>query len=184
MQHRVCPWWLGYFLAGPLRRLFNDPEKTLAPYVREGMTTLDVGCGMGFFSLPLARMVGTTGKVICIDLQDKMINGLLKRAGKSGLSGIIDARVCAKDHLPLNDAAAKVDFALAFALIHEVPDKDRLFAEIYTSLKHGARFLIAEPGGHVRKKEFEETVATALKAGFEDLERPDIRRSHAALLRK
>ena len=50
MVHRVCPWWLGYFLASPIRQwLGQDPIKILSPYVREGMIVLEPGPGMGFF---------------------------------------------------------------------------------------------------------------------------------------
>ena len=83
VSHGVCPWWLGYLLASPLRRLLQDPVEIVKPYVEEGMTVLDVGCGMGFFSLPLANLVGEKGRVVCIDLQEKMIKGLL-REGEEG----------------------------------------------------------------------------------------------------
>lgn len=184
MQHRVCPWWLGHLLAGPLRRLFYHPEVILLPYIREGMTVLDAGCGMGFFSLPIAKMVGSTGKVICIDLQDKMMEGLMKRARKSGMTERIDPRVCSKDHFPLDDVAGRIDFALAFALIHEVPDKDRLLSEIYAAMKRDCKLMIAEPSGHVRINEFEETVRLAMAAGFKIVDRPQIRRSHVVLLQR
>jgi SAM-dependent methyltransferase len=71
MSHRVCPWWLGYLLASPIRRLLQgDPEKILAPFVREGMTVLEPGPGMGFFTLPLARRVGPMGRVVAVGLTD------------------------------------------------------------------------------------------------------------------
>ena len=124
MSHGVCPWWLGYLLASPLRRLLQDPVEIVKPYAEEGMTVLDVGCGMGFFSLPLANLVGEKGRVVCIDLQEKMIKGLLTRAKKAGLTDRIDARVCSQSSLGVSDLAGKIDFALAFALVHEVPDKD------------------------------------------------------------
>jgi len=54
MAHRVCPWWLGYLLASPLRRLLQDPAAIVGPYVREGMTVLEPGPGMGFFTLAMA----------------------------------------------------------------------------------------------------------------------------------
>ena len=76
MSDRVCPVWVGYLLVSPLRRLFHNPEKILGPYVREGMKVLDVGCAMGFFWLPLAGMIGQTGKVVCIDMQERMITSL------------------------------------------------------------------------------------------------------------
>ncbi|TFH43073.1 MAG: methyltransferase type 11, partial [Chrysiogenales bacterium] len=89
----VCPWWLGFFLASPLRKLFQNPEKILGPHVREGMTLVDVGSGMGFFSLPMARMAGPGGRVICFDVQEKMLRHLARRAAGAGLSGIIETRL-------------------------------------------------------------------------------------------
>jgi ubiquinone/menaquinone biosynthesis C-methylase UbiE len=181
LSHRVCPWWLGYLLASPLRRLLQDPEAIMRPYVREGMTVLDVGCGMGFFSLPLAKLTGATGKVVCVDLQEKMIKGLLRRAEKAGLSERMDARI-SQNSLNLNDMAGKIDFALLFALVHEVPDKERLFSEVYTTMKRTGILLLAEPTGHVSKSDFEKTVSVAHSAGFEVLQQLEIRRSRAVLL--
>jgi len=63
-HHSVCPWWMGYLLACPLRRLWQDPANIVAPYVREGMTVLEPGPGMGFFTLELARRVGASGRVV------------------------------------------------------------------------------------------------------------------------
>ncbi len=183
MSNRVCPWWLGYLLASPLRRLLQDPEEIVRPYVKEGMSVLDIGCGMGFFSLPLAKLVGETGKVVCVDLQEKMIKGLIRRALKAGLSDRIDARICRKDSLGVSDIAGKIDFALAFALVHEVTDKERLFAEIYSTMKQTGELLVAEPQGHVSKPDFEKTVSIAQSAGFEVLCDLNIQRSRAVLLR-
>jgi ubiquinone/menaquinone biosynthesis C-methylase UbiE len=183
MSDRVCPWWLGYLLASPLRRLLQDPEAIMRPYVRKGMTVLDAGCGMGFFSLPLANLVGDAGKVICIDLQDRMIRGLMRRAGKARLSDRIDARVCRQDSLGVADMAGKIDFAVVFALVHEVPDKKRLLSEVYATLKRDGKLLIAEPKGHVSRLAFEKTVDVARSEGFEVLNDLAIRRSRAVLLR-
>lgn len=184
MSNRVCPWWLGYLLANPLRRLLQDPEAIVRPYVSEGMMVLDVGCGMGFFSLPLAKLVGETGKVVCVDLQDKMIKGLMKRAKKTGLSDRIDARICVQNSLKVSDIIGEIDIALVFALVHEVPDKERLFSEIYTAMKQTGKLLVAEPKGHVSKLDFEKTISIAQSAGFEVLHDVEIRRSRTVLLRK
>lgn len=184
MKEHVCPWWLGYVLINPLRRFFHDPDKLLKPYVKEGMTVLDIGCGMGFFSLPAARMVGVSGKVVCVDLQDKMIKGLVKRAEKALLLDRIDARVCGGNHLGIEDIGGTVDFALTFALIHEVPDKDRLLGEIAGAMKPQAKILIGEPKGHVSKEHFDKTVSIARDAGFEAVDHPNIPRTHAIVMRK
>ena len=184
MHNRVCPWWLGYILVSPLRRLLYDPQEILRPYVTEGMNVLDLGCGMGFFSLPAARMAGKTGKVVCVDLQEKMIKGLLRRSDKTGLSDRIDARVCRQDSLALDDITGQIDFALAFALIHEVPDKERFLSETSAAMKETGGLLIAEPKGHVSKEGFDKTVSTARHAGFKVVGDVSIRRSYAVLLGK
>ena len=62
MADHVCPPWVGYFLLNPLRKLVESPSKLFNPFVREGMVVLEPGCAMGFFTLPLARMVGPAGK--------------------------------------------------------------------------------------------------------------------------
>src|SRR6266496_739457 len=85
-QHRVCPWWLGRLLASPLRRLLQDPDQILAPYIRPGMTVLEPGPGMGFFTLPIARMIGEEGCVYALDVQSRMLDGLQRRAKKAGLA--------------------------------------------------------------------------------------------------
>lgn len=162
--------------------MLQDPAAILKPYVEGGMTVLDVGCGMGFFSLPLARLVGEKGKVVCIDLQEKMIKGLVARAHKAGLTDIIDARVCSQKSLGVSDLAAKIDFALAFALLHEVPDKATLFSEIHRTMKPTGKLLFAEPRGHVSKLDFEKTVSLAQSIGFEVINDLKIRRSRAVLL--
>ncbi len=184
MAEHVCPWWVGYLLLSPLRRLFHNPVAILNPHVSAGMTVLDIGCAMGFFSLPLAEMVGPGGRVVCVDVQERMMKTLKKRAAKAGVSERIDARLCRTNGLGLQDQEGKIDFALAFAVVHEVPDDHRLFAEIQSLLVPGGRLLVAEPKGHVRKAAFEKTVNAATQAGLSVLERPKVRRSHAVLLER
>jgi SAM-dependent methyltransferase len=184
MADRVCPWWVGYLLASPLRRLSQDPKKILAPYVRPGMVTLDAGCAMGFFSLDMARLVGAQGKVVCVDLQDRMIKSLVRRASKAGLLDRIDHRVCPRDGLGLEDYGEKIDFALAFAVVHEVPDAQRFLGQIHSVLKPDGVFLLAEPRGHVPQKKFDKTEIQAEGVGFDVVERPNVPRSRAALLKR
>ena len=69
MAIHVCPWWAGYFIDNPLRRLLHSPEAILGRHLRTGMTAMDLGCGMGLFSIAMARMVGDQGCVIAVDIQ-------------------------------------------------------------------------------------------------------------------
>jgi ubiquinone/menaquinone biosynthesis C-methylase UbiE len=140
MAH-ICPWWGGYFIDNWIRRLLHNPAKIIGPYVKTGMTVMDVSCGMGMFSLAMARMVGDEGRVIAVDLQHKMLDVLRKRAEKVGVAGRIRFHKCEQDHLNINEP---VDFALAMLMIHEVPDQQRLLNEIHDCLKPGGRLLIAD----------------------------------------
>jgi SAM-dependent methyltransferase len=184
MGKRVCPWWLGYLLASPLRRLMYDPARILGPYVNAGMTVLEPGPGMGFFTLELAHRVGTSGRVVAVDVQPKMLDGLRRRAAKAGLLERIDVRLAAPDSLGLADMAGAVDFTLAFAVVHELPAAGRFFNEMSKVSKPGAQLLLVEPAGHVKVAQFDAQLEAASEAGFEVVERASIRRSHAALLRK
>jgi 2-polyprenyl-3-methyl-5-hydroxy-6-metoxy-1,4-benzoquinol methylase len=184
MVQHVCPVWMGYLLASPVRKLLQNPGRILRPYVKEGMTVLDIGCAMGFFSLPLARMVGSGGKVICVDIQERMIRTLEKRARKAGLSGRIEALICNGHSIGLDNIKEKIDFALAFAVVHEVSDPAGFFSEIHGAMKLTGRLLAAEPKGRVSEKDFDRTVSIAEQNGFIVTDRPQIRTSRVILLQK
>lgn len=144
------------------------------------MTALDIGCAMGFFSLPLAEMVGPAGKVVCIDMQQAMIDALAKRARKAQLADRIDMRTCSRASLGIDDLADQVDFALAFAVIHEMPEQHSVFADVYQALKPGGKFLLAEPKGH----EFEAAISRAGQCGFRLFDRIRISSGRGVLLQK
>jgi len=184
MPHRVCPWWLGYLLASPLRRLMQNPGEIVAPYVHEGMTVLEPGPGMGFFTLELARRVGPSGRVVAVDIQPKMLSVLTRRARKAGLGDSVDARLAQPDSMPLDDLAGAVDFALAFAMVHELPDQARFFSQVAATLKPGACMLLAEPAGHVKPPAFDAELAIAAQAGLVLDSRPAVSHCLAALLKR
>jgi len=166
MAERVCPPWMGYFLLNPLRKLVENPHRMLGPFVREGMTVLEPGCAMGFFTLPLARMVGPSGRVIALEIQGRMLSVLGRRAERAGLADRIELRRVGADGYGLDDLSDLVDFAAAIHVVHEVVDKTVFFAHIWQALRPGGRLLVVEPKGHVSKQAFKETTAIAEKAGF------------------
>ena len=185
MAEHVCPWWLGYWLASPIRKwITEDPEKLLAPYVRAGMTVLEPGPGMGFFTLPLARMVGAAGRVVAVDLQPKMLAVLQRRARKRGLFDRIETRQAEPNQLLIADLEGKVDFALAFVVVHEMPSAEAFFAETAATMKQGAMLFFAEPSGHVNAEKFQAELDAARKAGLKVASEPTVHGSRAAVLRK
>lgn len=184
MGHRVCPWWLGYVLISPIRRWMQDPAEIVAPYVREGMTVLEPGPGMGFFTLELARRVGPRGRVIAVDVQPRMLAKLKQRLAKAGLAERVESRLAHEDSMGVQDLEGKVDFTLAMAVVHEMPSASRLFAEAAAAMKPGAALLLAEPSRHVKAEMFADELKAATDAGFTIADRPKVRRSQAALLTK
>jgi len=183
-KHSVCPWWLGYFLASPIRRLHHNPAAILDSYIQEGMTVLEPGPGMGFFTLELARRVGPSGHVVAVDIQPKMLRALQRRLAKAGLAGRVDTRLATPESMGLQDLASRVDFVLAFAVVHEFPSPETFFAETAQALKTGGRLLFVEPTGHVSAGDFAEELAAAAHFGLEPDQQPAIRSSRAVLLRR
>jgi len=166
MADRVCPHWAGYLLINPLRKLFENPKKILGPFVQEGMIVLEPGCGMGYFTLPLARMVGPKGRIVAVDIQSKMLSALRSRAQRAGLLDRIELRHIRDDGLGVKDISGKVDFAVAFHVVHEVPNQVSFFTEVWQALKQGSKLLVVEPKGHVSQDQFAESVTAAEKVGF------------------
>jgi ubiquinone/menaquinone biosynthesis C-methylase UbiE len=184
MAEHVCPFWVGYLLLSPLRKVITNPVTILKPYVRPGMTVLDAGTAMGFFTLPLARLVGTSGHVVAVDLQEKMIASLKKRAAKAEYDARMEFRVCTPDSLCIDDLQGRVDFALAVAVVHEVPDPRRFFTEMFAALKVGGSLLFSEPAGHVSADAFNGSLSLSRAVGFEIRSTRRVLRSHSALLTK
>ena len=180
MPH-VCPWWCAYTFDHRLRRVFHKPERILAPYVKPGMTVLDLGCGMGYFSIPMARMVGESGRVLAVDIQQQMLDVLMRRARNAGVDARIEPHLCDPDRLCVDQPA---DFALAFFMVHETPDPPRFLDQVRATLKPDAQFLYVEPKWHVPRTDFERLLNHALKTGFSLAATPKISISHAALLVK
>jgi len=181
-SHRVCPVWIGYTLVSPLRKLMHNPRAILAPYVKPGMTVLDFGSAMGFFSVPLAQMLGPAGKVICVDMQEKMLARLKKRAQNAGVSAQIETHLIAQDSPGLDQFAGAIDFGLLFYVLHEVPSPEILFAALAVALKPNANLLFAEPKGHVTAEDFARSISLAKQHGFVEAATPHINRSYAVLL--
>ena len=183
-NNHVCPYWMGYFLVNPMRKLIHTPGRMLGTYIRPGMIVVDYGSALGYFSIPLARMVGKNGRVFCFDVQNKMLEKLIIRARKARVEEIIVPRLITgkDDSNKMKDQTA--DFTLLFAVAHEVDDKGQLFSFLSRKMKANALLLFAEPRGHVNTESFRQSVLLAEKAGFRKVRDLKISKSHAILLEK
>jgi ubiquinone/menaquinone biosynthesis C-methylase UbiE len=174
----VCPWWLCFTFDNPIRKIIHDPIEILSPYVHKGDKAIDIGPGMGYFTIPLAQLVGSTGRVTAIDIQPKMLSALMARANKKGVAEIIKTHLASPDSIGFYE---KADFILAFWMAHEVPDQQRFLSEIHNLMKPEGLFLLVEPVIHVSKKNFARAIETAKELGFVIKESPEIRMSQSAL---
>ena len=183
-KRHVCPVWIGYLLLSPLRRLAESPERILAPLVSPGTTVVDLGAAMGYFSLPLARMVGDGGRVVCVDLQDRMLAVLRRRAARRGLAARIETRLATQEEPGLTDLEGQAALVLAAHVVHEASRPQRFLGACRDALHPGGRLLILEPRGHVSQAEFESTRELVAATGLVERPAPALRRSHALLAEK
>ncbi len=180
-EQHVCPWWLAYSWDHRLRKLIHNPEKILKPYLSEGDIVADVGCGMGFFSIAAAKYVGSSGRVFSVDVQQKMLDILQKRAQYSKYTLPITSILADRVHQMITDP---IDFLLNFWMLHEVNDKTEFLNYWHRQLKQGGKYLLVEPKIHTSRKSFEEEIGLCESVGFEEIEKPIIRTSRAVLFRK
>ena len=178
MKSHVCPWWLCFTFDNPLRRLIHNPAQILREWLAPGQTAIDIGCGMGYFSLPMARLVGDKGCVIAADLQAQMLQRVQQRAARAGLQSRIQLHRCQPDTLAISEPA---DFVLTFWMAHEVPNKTAFLQEIRNLLKPNARYLLVEPKIHVSGTDFQKTVEAAEAVGLKPCTKPNIGLSRAVV---
>ncbi len=99
----------------PIRRLFESPQGLIEPYVRRGQVVADLGCGSGYYTFPLAELVGPEGKVYAVDLDKKIIRTLEKKADKGGYHNTEAHASSASDLSFIEDRS--VDFVFANGLL-------------------------------------------------------------------
>jgi ubiquinone/menaquinone biosynthesis C-methylase UbiE len=169
-------------LDNKFRRWFQDPKTILGPYIKNGMTVLDLGCGPGFLTIDIAHMVGKTGKVIAADVQDEMLEKLRNKIKEKEIERRIQIHKCDGNRIGI---MGPVDFVVAFYVLHEISNQEALFCEINNIMKDGGFLFIVEPKlFHVSKSDFEQTVGTAIRFGFERVENVKICFSRGVILRK
>lgn len=180
-KNRVCPVERAGSLDNIFRRWLQNPRKILSPYIKEGMTVLDIGCGPGFFSIEMAKMVGKSGRVIAADLQEGMLRKLSDKIKETELEKRITLHKCEENKIGLSE---QIDFALLFYVVHEIPNQRAFFRELESILQPSGQALVVEPPIQVSKSAFLKTIVKAKDAGFKPVKGPRVILSKTVKLRK
>lgn len=177
----VCPHQIGFMLDNWFRRLIQNPKKIVGDYIRQGATVIDMGCGPGFFTIDMAKMVGEDGRVIAVDLQEHMLSKVKKKADRHGVTDRIEFHQCEASKTGLGD---KADFILAYYMVHETPNPKSFLTKLKGMLKDDGKLLVVEPRFHVSKKSYETMLKEAEDAGLKAMDLPKGKGGRSVLLKK
>ena len=177
----ICHHSHSIFLDNFIRKLFQSPEKILKDYINKGDSVIDIGCGPGFFTIEMAKMVGEQGNVTAVDLQPEMLERVKKKSDALGLANRISLHQCRQDILGISKDL-KADFILAYYMVHETPDHESFLKQTLNLLKKGGRFLIVEPRFHVTKDRFQKVAKLCEKVGFRIIGKPSKKGGRSLLL--
>lgn len=180
-EGHICSHNHSFALDNGFRRLLQSPYKIVGPYIQKGNTIIDLGCGPGFFTVDMAKMAGSSGMVVAIDLQEEMLDKIAQKLFDTELANRVRVHQCSEQSLEL-EHSIQADFILAYYMVHETPDHEALLSEVKQLLKPGGKFLIVEPPFHVTKKKFQEITKLADKVGFKLLEKPKRKGGRSLLL--
>jgi ubiquinone/menaquinone biosynthesis C-methylase UbiE len=179
-NHAYCPLWLAGMLDNRLRRLLHNPTKILKPYIRKDMVAMDVGCGPGVFSIEIAKLLNGTGKVIAVDMQEKMLEIIRKKTVGTALENRIVLHKCSQERV---NVTQRVDFVLMFYMVHEVPSQEKLFDEVLPLINETGLLMIVEPK-LVTKHVFNKMIDSIKEKGFAEYAKLKIPLSRGVVLKK
>jgi len=180
-QSPVCPVERAGALDGSFRKLMHNPQKILQPYIKAGMIVLDIGCGPGFFTLEIAKMLNSLGKVIAADVQEGMLRIIRGKIKGTALERRIELH---KSDYESIGVVEKVDFVLAFWIVHELRNQEKFFEELSSIVKPTGLIFIVEPRVHVSKRDFNAMLNLIKENGFTMVESPKVFFSRTVVLTK
>lgn len=171
-------------LDNPKRRQLMPPDETLKKFqIGDKGTLLDIGCGIGYFSIPAANIL-KQGKVIGLDIMPEMIEFSKEKAKNISNIEFLRSEECS---FPIQDAS--IDYVFISNVIHEIEDKPKYFKEIKRVLKTNGLLCIidwekkeAEMGPSINERiSKEEMIKTCASANFTHLEDVFINVDHYGL---
>lgn len=108
----------------------------------EGSVCMDIGCGNGFFTIPMAKRVCPSGRVYAVDVDQRMLDLLQDRAVEHDVHRSIEYVLSTTHTIPLRDSAA--DLGLISQVLHGSGDPEGLFREVVRIVSPAGRLMVIE----------------------------------------
>jgi SAM-dependent methyltransferase len=142
-RHDPCPVWLHWLveIENPFTKISRSPVVVQHLFLQPGMTVLDIGCGPGRVTIPLARQVGPQGVVVAMDIQPGMLRLNQEKAQAASLTNI--------QYLQGGVGEGKLEHNLAdravlVTVLGEIHEQEAALKEIYDALKPGGILSVTE----------------------------------------
>jgi ubiquinone/menaquinone biosynthesis C-methylase UbiE len=125
---------------------FIKPQEVINKcQITQGMHVADLGCGnLGYFVLPIAKLVGKDGKVFAVDIQNPVLEGVRSRARLEGLSNVVTVRsnleIVGSTKIP----EKSLDLALLINVLFQNKNKENMLKEASRLLKPGAKLVVID----------------------------------------
>ena len=129
-----------------------------------GERVLEVGPGTGYYSLPVARWLGPSGRLDVVDIQQEMLDHTLRLAADEGISNLFGVRADARE-LPYEDET--FDAAYLVTVLGEIPDQEAALRQLRRVVKPSGRVVVGELFGDPHMVTFRALRERAAAAGLE-----------------
>ncbi|MDP4143827.1 MAG: class I SAM-dependent methyltransferase [Bacillota bacterium] len=124
------------------RREMLPPEKTLMDLgLQQGDIMADIGCGIGYFTIPASKIIGDTGKIFAMDILPEMLQEVEEKVKENNISNI-ETVLTGENDLKLQDS--EVSFAFISTVLHEAEDKERFLKEIKKIISPKGKIAVVE----------------------------------------
>jgi len=143
--HFPAPVFISHVLDSRFRRRMQPPEKLIEwSGIRAGMKVLDLGCGSGAFTVPIARAVGSKGRVYALDIQPGMLRQLATKLAKPENNNISNVKPILGSAHELPFADNSLDAVVMTTVLQETPDPGETLQEVRRILRAGGVWAVTE----------------------------------------
>jgi len=122
------------------RRKKFPPDKILKQLgITSGASVADIGCGIGYFSIPASSLVEPNGMVYALDTSEEMLKELKKRT-----ENIANIKIVHSQEYDFGLESGSVDYVLLVFLLHEVEEKERFINKVKEIIKQNGKIVLIE----------------------------------------